>query len=164
MGPNDPIRQEKQAPDWLHQKVHEGELFTASYKTPDGAPVADNASLDILIRTGTAAPHIEFTVSCAQAYEAILYESTTVTDNGTQLSERNRNRRSNKTSVVDAFHTPTVTATGNLILHELASGILGGVSRSEEEWILKPNTNYLLRLTNRAGSAQPMSAKVDWYE
>ncbi|GAH00929.1 unnamed protein product, partial [marine sediment metagenome] len=32
------------------------------------------------------------------------------------------------------------------------------------EWIFKVNTNYLVRLTNRSGSAQKMGVLAQWYE
>lgn len=149
-----------------HAKIHLGELFTSSYKNPDASPVADNANFDVLIITpADLSVNMTYEVTATGAYELAIYEDTTVTDNGTLLSRMNRNRiLSHKKAKTLVYHTPTVTNVGLLLLNEASNGLLGGVNRGEKEWILKPSTRYLVRLINRAGSAQSMSTIVSWYE
>ncbi len=68
-----------------------------------------------------------------------------------------------------AYHTPTVTSAGNQLYITLLPGgarnqATGGTARPGTERVLRTNTNYLLRLTNRAGGNQPASLGIQWYE
>ena len=40
----------------------------------------------------------------------------------------------------------------------------GAESRGNHEWILKPNSKYLLSLVNTAGSARDFNIEFDFYE
>ena len=69
---------------------------------------------------------------------------------------------------------PTITTTGVLIhtkwFEPTAAGVgpKPGVGLSDlangEEWILKPNTSYLIRVTNNSGATIDLSFDFLWYE
>ena len=158
---------------FVHHEVHEGNTFQASYKSPNAAPVADDAVLDLLLIAGDLAePHIVFSIACGGDCEVELYEGTTVTDNGAALGAFNMHRHlaDEKFATMAMFQGPTVNVIGLRLLNTLLPGgtgpsqSAGGITRQDTEWVLHPGVTYLLRATNRAGAAQPMSILVQWYE
>lgn len=172
MTPSNPVRIEKPKGEHggvamatrLQALIDVGRVFISSYKNPDASQIADNDNLDVLFVTGDKPAEVYIKLSATGAFEYALYEDTTVSDNGTTLARRNRNR--NHASIaptVSTYHTPTVTNVGNLLDNELLAGILGGAA-SGEHWDLKPSTNYLIRIINRAGSAQSMSIAATWID
>ena len=71
----------------------------------------------------------------------------------------------------DIFHSPTITDDGTEITGAYIAGGSGpGKSSSggvvalhnDAEFILKTNTNYLIRVTN--DSAEVIDVKLEWYE
>lgn len=155
---------------YVHHKVHESVTFQSSYKTPEGSDVADDASQDWLIQVrADRVPHLVYEVACGGDAEVSLYEAPTVSSNGTALARVNMDRNSQGGSDVLTFRDPTVTVVGNLIQNTLIPGGTqprtgGGVGRQNTEWLLRLNTLYLLRVTNRSGGAQPVSVLIQWYE
>lgn len=155
-----------------HHEVHEGETFQSSYKSPDANPIADDASIDILLQTGgTEYGHLTFDIASGGTAEILLYEDTIVNNVGTALAENNMKRYSANVATTTATHTPTVANVGTLLHNSLLPGgagpgqnRTGGTVRVDTEWPLRLNTNYLIRGINRAGNAQPMSNVVQWYE
>lgn len=147
-----------------HREIHAGSTFQVSYKTPDASPIADNASLDILVIAGAKSLHIESVASLSGIAEIEIFEFTTVSDNGTALVVQNKNRMSNKANTATAYHTPTVTLTGTRMQNFYLPTLLGTMLPERDEWILAPNRNYLFRLTNRNGNAQNGAWLLEWYE
>jgi hypothetical protein len=153
-----------------HHEVHEGETYQASYKSPDASAVADDGTVDILLRNGAdVGAHLVWHCAAGGDAEVAFYEGTTTSDVGTNLAESNVNRTSRNEATLQVTHTPTVSAVGELLSNYLipgGSGAIagGGAIRSSTEWILEKGKTYLLRATNRAGTAQPMSVVVQWYE
>ena len=166
----DPSGAEK-AIDFVHSMVHEGRSFEVSWKTPSGSPIANNASIAVLLNTGRRPPHVVFDCECGGESEVEFFEGTAVSGVGTVLSAHNMNRASGMmTPSTTASINPTVTGAGVLIFNAMIPGGAGGPTRSGgtfrvgTEWILKPDYRYLIRLTNRAGNAQQASIAVEWYE
>ena len=153
--------------DKVHKEVHEGEHFTATYLS---AAVANNASLDIHIVTGAAkVPHTIIEVDVDGKSHLFLYETITTSGNGTGVTPYNNNRNSALTATTAVYHTPTVTGTGTLIKNILIPGgtkqaVVGSSGSTRTEWILKASTKYLLRVTNKSGSAIDISAALKFYE
>lgn len=153
----------------VHAEVHEGATYQASYKSPDGAEIADNGVIEMLLQVGAKYAHTVFSISCGGDSEVALYEGTTFSNAGTALSENNMKRPSGAIASLAATYTPTITLPGTLLLNDFIPGgtgprAAGGTARRDSEWILKPNTNYLIRGINRSGNAQPMSIVAQWYE
>ena len=160
--------------DFVHHEVHEGNTFQASQKTADASPIADDASYDMLIITGNEAEaHLVFGAAAGGTAEVILYKNTTVSDNGAQIAVQNMRQSLHGVNLntVLVYTTPTITLVGNQMNIQLlpggsgpGQGTSGGTVREGTEWVLQPNTNYLVRVTNRSGNAQPISIMTQWYE
>lgn len=155
--------------DVVHWRIHQGQMFLASYKSPDASPIADDASISMLLVTDGGEPHLVFDVEAGGDCEIQFYEDTTTSNDGTALAEVQMNRNSAKVATLTATHTPTVSGAGTLLMTQFQPGGIAGQSTggggfSPREWILKGSTKYLIIATNRAGTAQPMSISAQWYE
>lgn len=156
----------------VHHKVHEGETFQCSYKSPEGGDVADNGVLDMLIITNNRKwPHFVFTAAAGGDAEIFFYEDVAITDIGIPCDERNMKRTENDNANVQVYHTPVVVV-GRLLRNVFLPGGAGnpnaskpgGTERTNTEWILKKSSNYFLRLYNRSGGATPLGFSMQWYE
>lgn len=154
---------------YSQQLVHNGVIAQASYRV---ASVNNDATLDLLIITADSNVHINVEFSCGGDFFLSIYEGVTASDNGTGLTLYNTNRQATTTYTTTVFHTPTVSDTGTEIRSLYIPGGTGGnsignsdgeLARSPEV-ILKKNTKYLYRATNKAGSAKPMSFQLGLYE
>lgn len=149
-----------------HMHVHEGRMYEVSYKTPDGSQLADNGSLDFLFRPNSAHCHFSFGVIAANPIEVLFYESPTITNVGTSLSVVGLNRIRTISPASVSYREPTVSAVGNLLQNTFQVWGLAPLTPAFPEipWILKMNTDYLIRTTNRAGSAQDVGIVIQWFE
>jgi hypothetical protein len=157
--------------DVNHVRLHEGRAYYV-YKThKDTARLAVGASIDIAIAfpSGVEA-HAFVDYQCGGEAEVYVYESPT-TSGGTSMTLHRRNRVINTASEGVAVLNPTVTAVGTEFYSELITSAEGQGNRSGAggrglsfEFILKPLTTYLFRLTNVNGSSQMAEMRIDWYE
>lgn len=160
-----PTDEESRVPvviDFVHHQGHNGLIFQGSYATvseTDGE-IGDNDNLDFLISVGDQDVHVIWRLACGGTSQQFLYENPTVSDNGTEIELNCMNRDRINIKPATMFHTPTITDVGDLLSQALVPGGEGGnaegnISRQQTEWILAPNSLYLVRVTNRAGNAQP---------
>lgn len=149
-----------------HTHIHDGRFYEVSYKTPDGSPLADNANLDFLFRPNTAHCHFSFGPVAASPIEVLFYEAPTITNVGTSLSVVGLNRIRSIAPAAVAYRDPTVSAVGNLLQNTLQVWGLSQLTPAfpEAPWVLRLNTDYLIRITNRAGSAQDTGIIIQWFE
>lgn len=153
----------------FHHQVHEGDTFQASYKTPDANPLADDATLTFVFTVGTTqSPHIIWEASSGGDFEIELYEGARFTGGAVQ-PVFNMKRSSTKINTMTIRRDPNILNVGVLMHNHLWPGgtgrnAPGGVSRPETEWVLDRGQTYMLRLTNRAGAAQPVALIAQWYE
>jgi hypothetical protein len=146
--------------DYAHHEIHDGDAFSCTY-------VATASGVVIHIKTGAKYAHIKILVECAVGVVGALYEDPTSSNDGTGLTEVNRNRNSATSPTVAVFHTPTTSNNGTL-LESWASGNstgaarFGGASRADDEWVLKPNESYLKVIT--PDSSARVAVRLDWYE
>lgn len=97
-----------------------------------------------------------------------IFEGCTVSANGTALTQINRNRNCTTASVLNVYRDPTVTGDGTEISkHKIFSAqnktpitSLGDV----DEWVLKYDTNYLVRFTNNSGGVGDVEIHMSWHE
>ena len=167
IGPTDPISDLPVVIDYEHHQLHEGETHQYTY-----APAALSSGSSVLFRivvanvTGTTqTPHFIFAVDATAETWSYIYESPTVTGNGTQQTALNRNRNSANTPTTTIWLNPTVSANGTLMSSWiLGSGTLaGGQTRDALEWDLKTNTTYLIVVTAKAAS-DDICIRLVWYE
>lgn len=143
-----------------HHEVHEGEMYDVCELISLGL----GATRNYLITTGIKSVHFKYDVTADGKGNVTLYEDTTTSSAGTSMSELNRNRISTNTAITVVTHTPTITGDGTMLCQELfgSSNKSGGEARSENEWILKKNSKYMIRIT--ATVALDFSIKINWYE
>ena len=131
-----------------------------------------DAVANYVIETGAKANRIEFSLdSTVSGYSFATYEDIIADDDGTLITAINANRVSTNTpvstlrynpsnvSIVGAtnLRTATVGADGN------AQARLSGTITEAFGMILKPNSKYLLRITNMA-TANIVNVKINWNE
>lgn len=149
-----------------HTHIHRGQMFTADY---DVAALANNASIDIILTTpADDYPHLNINAGIGGDGLLYIYEDVVFTG-GTLLTIVNHKFTSTNTAGEVLLHTPTVSDVGNnKITHYIPGGTggisVGGVGGRSEELILKPSTNYLIRLTNVSGQARRASIDMKWYQ
>jgi hypothetical protein len=150
-----------------HERVHSGKTFQTHYKSPDASPIADNAAVNILIKTTTIPIHFMFSATGGGNLEILFFENTTVTGDGQGLSVIGMNRFRSLAPKTTAFFNPTITNDGDTLFNGFDSrgvGLATPEARQGTEWILKTNTNYLIRIINRAGGARDIAVVAQWYQ
>jgi hypothetical protein len=156
--------------DVNHQRNHDGRGYFAYKLAPDSAPLAANASINIVMASPSGVyPHVTINGMCLGDAELFIYEGTGTTG-GTAFTPINRNRNyavSNPSQVAMVIN-PTVTSVGTEIDAQIIPGgsgkKSGGGTAGSLEYVLKPLTNYLFRLTNVNGTAHAASLQLEWYE
>lgn len=150
-----------------HLMAHLGNMFHVSGKVT----LAAGASHSLLFRVPAFTyPHLSrVRLTTSQGDVDILsFEDSTITAPGALAPMFNTNRNSANTPGMQVYFQPTVSADGTqlhtLWAHptQLETGI-SEVSKGEE-WILKPDTDYLLRITNNNASAITHVPEILWYE
>lgn len=158
--------------DHEHRVIHDGMTYHATDRI---ASLANGATLDWLISVPAGTyPHMtQFSFQLEKGDVDILtYEGVTTSADGTPITTFNRNRNSLNEAETLMFGGPTVTDLGTEIHDRFVPPTGSGVGSSAgtlapnfgEEWILKPDTKYLIRLTNNSGSAIRLAGEVLWYE
>jgi len=109
-----------------------------------------------------------FDISAALACKAELWVDTTMTDNvSNRITPINRDFDSANTSGLTICHTPSGSQTGsaNLLQYIGSSGvrtIVGGDTRSRNEFILGRNSAYYIKVTSLVDN-NSISIVMDWY-
>ena len=157
----------------LHKHIHAGIVYHVSQKITG---LISGASAEFLIKVpANTYPHLhKHTASMGGGdIDFIAFEGPTVTADGTAISAGNTNRNSANTPSTTFFHTPTITADGTAIhTHWVPPSPTGQGNRqagildasSGEEWLLKPSTNYLHRITNNGADTIDLWIEILFYE
>ena len=156
--------------DVNHQRNHDGRAYYAYKIAPDTAPLAAGASINIVLASPSGVyPHITVNGMCLGDAELYIYEGASTTG-GTAFTPVNRNRNyavSNQSQVAMVIN-PTVTSVGTELDAQIIPGGSGkkssGGAAGSLEYVLKPLTNYLFRLTNVNSAAHAASLTLEWYE
>lgn len=159
-----------------HHEIHCGDSYTAH----NVADLGNGATLDYIIivpnwgavdgsnpgaNQAIKLAHWLLQISGESETDVLFYESPTVTANGTALAVRNRNRNSNNTDFLEIYQGATVSAVGTELEHErFGSGkLVGGLLNRADEWVLKNNTTYLVRVINLTTSLNYHALKFQYY-
>jgi len=163
----DPVASAVPVVDTLHQRTHEGDTYHYSNIFID---VADDASADFLVKVGANKDlHSTFAGEAGGDSYPYLLRSPTVSSNGFEVSPVNKNSNYSNNSDAQIFINPVVTASGDILYQSYIPGgsgpkTFGGSAEERDEWVLKKSTDYLVRMTNVAGSAKIMSMRMTYYE
>jgi len=155
--------------DVIHKEIHDGDLYSASYKSPDSTPVADDGTIVFVLSMSTVYAHLIAEVACGGDGQIEFYEGSGIGADGIPITPQNHKRTDATLSDMTVVRDPTVNTDGLYLMNKFIPGGTGGstigtVGQERHEWILQPAVNYMMRVTNRAGTAQPMSLAVEWYE
>jgi hypothetical protein len=136
--------------DRLHQKGHDGGLFSVSGHQDLGS----GAAYMFLIQVNGIPVHVIVTTNAKDETDMDIYEGPTYDPAGTSVTAVNHKRASANTLNATITHTPTVSDDGTQILQKVlvAGQKQGGEALPGSEFILAPNTDYLIRFTSRAAS------------
>jgi hypothetical protein len=154
--------------DSVHQHHHAGILYTAWFTN---LTLGAGADIELLVRTlaGQAA-HMAQRSSAEAETLVSFFEDPTSTDDGTPIAAVNRNRITANTADTLVFEGPTLTGDGTPLTPEIynpggsGGNAPGATSIGFGEFILAPDTDYLIRLNNPGGGAIQASLVLDWYE
>lgn len=151
-----------------HRMIHDGFLSYVSINLP---AIPNLGISDGLIVTGAIPPHVKRLQVAASLgpISVDFFEDTVVGVQGTPVPVINANRLTSNVSLVTAFANPTVTTPGTSLGTLLIPGgsIFEGVIGTTgviNELLIKPNSNYLIRLTNNSGATIEGNATLVWYE
>jgi hypothetical protein len=148
----------------IEDKLRKGEVGCFGYFWSN---IANEDSAYMLIKIDAIRPHLLFEYSVEGDATFHLYEEPTITDNGVQLSMYNHNRNFPDTALLIPFRDPTASSNGT----ELSVKYLPGGTKNDPgllvplgfEWVLKPNTDYLLRVNNISGGAIDTSITAELF-
>lgn len=153
-----------------HMAVSAGRYFgTGSYNEA----LADDASIDILVDTGSASilEVISMGVVINTGADALfeVYRSPIVTGAGSVLPMLNVNESSDNTPESVPTLDPTMSSPGTLIFRSFIPGgsggnAIGGSNTPFQRLLGSPDTGYLLRSINIGGQAKPMSFSATMIE
>ena len=150
----------------LHNKIHAGEVFFAMQSSASlGAGSALLMEL-ILDSFEVHLKSIDYYNGLAGLLE--LLEAPTITDGNSPIVALNRNRNSSKKASLTKIYSNPTAISGGTALESIpfAGNVLSSTVEVtiDNEWVLKPGTKYLIRLTNNGGAGTPAYFKANWYE
>ena len=156
-----------------HRINHDGMMFHASGKVT--GMIDENVDDFLMVTPAFIYPHVQrFRMDLGKGDVDILaYEGATASADGAAITAFNTNRNSSKTPGLVLTSGPTVTDIGTLINTAWAAPTGTGIGQSAngistltagEEWILKPSTKYLIRITNNSGATIAYRYEFLWYE
>lgn len=155
-----------------HSYIHEGRLYESFVKT---TLAATNGEYNIAFVTpsddGYAHYRPSSIVSSADMLTLQFYEGATCTG-GTALAAINHNRAHSREAGNTLAEGVTVTDDGDLLaqIYIPGSAGIGGTRYGSQfgpavnEWVLKRNTCYLIRMKNESTSENTVQINFFWYE
>ena len=172
IGPGDVISYLPVVVDYPHHQVHEGEAFIFSDLQTAGLNI--NLTRDIRVSVGALAPtthtpHLILEFIASDQAEIELYEGTTWTSGGTAQVGYNRNRNvadDSGTLFVNGATALTVNAIGTAVWKGLTlsnKSAAGGTDRGTYEFVLKPSTEYCVRVTSRVNGLKFLT-RLEYYK
>lgn len=155
--------------DFEHHQIHSGN----NYFYQDYITVGNVGVLDYVLQTGSKSIHYTYTVNSDQAgFTFITMSPVTADSDGTLITPFNNNTTSqNKSTVTLRLNPSNIVTTGATTIRKGYAGTAtnpaqrtGGSIDRNAEVILKPNTKYLLRITNLSTNNNDIQVGMLWYE
>lgn len=151
------------------ERMHRGKLYATAHLIDD---LSTSASYDFLFKAGSFEKNslevVAYDFAADQSPVLLqLFEGPTISNNGTLMNVRNRNRNFPDTNGrMTPYRAPTVSATGTLIAIDKLAGNKksGGAGENAKFWLPAPNTDYLVRVTNLSVQTQDILFSTTWSE
>lgn len=141
-----------------------------SFFTANSDTLADDATLDMWIKTGAKDFHCNVNIIVPGVCEVQFYEAASLTG-GVQMTPSNLNAQSSNTPTHQIYRDPSVTATGTSLIPSTGSSSTTGLYLPEgislifsTYSILEINEDYLIRLHNRDGASGEYGLIIYGYE
>ena len=154
--------------DIVHKRIHQGLLYSSGFYT---SSLADNGEINILIKIGATTTHFNYIASCGGDFITQIFKIPTYSNVGTAIGAENHSQVSTNTFNGNVYHTPTLTGNGTQLNGTVffAGGNGGNSTGSTEtaftsEFVLKTNTDYLVKITNVSGQAKKASITTTYYQ
>lgn len=155
--------------DYEHYMVHDANMYQCSlFSTVTAASV-----LDFYCCTGTKEAHIKFDYSSDGKSKVQLYEGVTCNANtiGTIHPVYNMYRESTDSCTAylgygTAFSTNTEVLLSTILVPGSTAPPtrIGSNARTNTEWVLKPSTRYMVRVTNQDVGTITCAINCNFYE
>jgi hypothetical protein len=148
-------------------RIADGKLFSGTHIWYDNAA---SATSDILFMTDTSCyVHLWIDATASGIAEVNLYENTTTTNDGTEITSYIHNRNSTSEAVSVMSYNPELSATGTSIALMLISSTTGrvmsdGGSTKIGEFVLATDTKYLVRITDKTADTADCAISLVWGE
>ena len=164
IGSEHPLPQE----DHFSAMLHEGYAYSFGAVADYDNMIASDASLDLVIAFGSGVKaNMSIEGLCGGIAHGYLYEGANASG-GTSGTAVQLNRNSTNSSNSAIIVNPTVTSTGTLLGSYIIQGGVGkkaaGGTMSGSSIIMKPLTNYLLRITNKDNQDHAAEIVMSWFE
>ncbi len=172
--------------EYEHHEIHTGESFSVHFDNTTDNTDDHRSAVGFRTPDSDMVMHVVMEIASSSPAEFFLEEDTTIDDDaGTEDTAYNRNRNSvnvgrvrslqstpiagQVTTFIEAQIAAANYVAGTVIDHvQLVGGngpkAVGGDGRGAQEWDLKRNTKYLLRMQNIGANANLHEIHVDWYE
>lgn len=155
--------------DYGHEEIHEGHHFfhEEDYEVPG------ESELNFILDVKDENIHFVYSVDSDFAgFTLESYEGVTSDDDGDPVLMINNNRESSNISSLIVRQDETYTAiTTEVRIRSASKGTAvnpanssGGSIQRSNEVILKKNTKYLILITNKSSSANPINVDMSYYE
>lgn len=149
----------------VHYRIKESKEFIAGYCW---SVIADTNSVYFLIKAGAKVPHGTIRIITSGKASLYLYETPTITADGTTVTPHCLNRETDATPDTTFFRDPTIGADGT----ELECALLGaaghftatGGESTGAYWWLDHNKNYIIKVTNTSGDVIDVSIGYGFHE
>jgi len=151
------------------QHIIEGIVFYAYSSRGNGNTLPDDENIDIVVTPPVDNEiGIGFITRIGGDAEFKVYENVSNVVGGTIYVPKNRNRASSRTAQTGIIIQPTSLTTNGVLYEEIIVGGSGGnaagASLEGDYAILRADTSYLFRLTNRSGQTRIAELFVQWIE
>ena len=152
--------------DFNEHENHEGRQYTAFHNSTLGV----GGSYQLLINTpplsaDVAEVHLLVLMRGSAESNIVIHEGTVVSDVGSAKTCINHNRQSGRISKTLITLDPTITSLGDVLIeaHFGSGPNVGGAVRDIHEFILLPNTFYLVNAISESATNQ-LSILLDFEE
>lgn len=151
-----------------HANIHQGILFSVLHKMS----IATGTTAYIQIKTGSKTVHFKPTnlATDADKFAIEFLENPTLTDGTIPITVVNRNRTSDNLPETVFYSDPTNVSEGIRIDEFYIGGSVGrkatggDIIAGVNEFILKPNTNYVFQITNEGTTDGVIMMRMFFYE
>lgn len=131
--------------------------------------IASNAKEELYFYTGNDTIYLRMALLSSSNAPARLriFEDPIITNNGTLQTYYNRDRIKNLTGVSKLYYQPTYTSNGTkLVTHVIVGSKQSGGLCGQDAcvWVLQPNTDYLIEMTNLNGNGVEFGYNMLWTE